>query len=139
MPRRSNSVACCEGGVCSYRSRSPASAADAMLWQACAGCRTIRRCMPGRHGAPTKGRGTGPTLSIVHVVTARSPSPKAWGPWAGLNPRDIAPVTPCRSTVICPRSLEGAPGALPDVIVHRGRRCCRRGRLKGRLQIALGL
>ena len=129
MPRRSNSVACCEGGVCSYRSRSPASAADAMLWQACAGCRTIRGCMPGRPGTPT----------IVHVVTARSPSPRAWGPWAGLNPRDLAPVTPCRSTVACPRSLEGAPGALPDVIVHRGRRCCRRGRLKGCLQIAIGL
>ena len=39
----------------------------------------------------------------------------------------------------CPKSLEGTPGALSDVIVHRGRRCCRRGRLKERLQIALRL
>ena len=129
MPRRSNSVACCEGGACSYRSRSPVSAADAILWQACAGRRTTRQCTPGRPGARRPREGPGNRAGLVN--RARSdrpfPQPEGLGSAGGPEPRDVAPVTPCRSTVAAldhwrappaprrtPSSTGGAEGASPD-------------------------
>ena len=100
---------------------------------------SVRRAGPTPHKGPGNRSGLVSRTCNAHPL----PQPEGLGSTGGPEPQEIIPVTPCWSTGTR-RSLEGAPGAQPDVIVPRGRRYCRRGRCRsgrqrGRLQIALRL